>query len=97
MCTKKNCKAINGVHRYLDTQDSTLMSNLRWHVEHCWGKEALKLAQTLRTREDVRKKVFENILKDTPLTAHFEHKKGGTMMYMHHNHTRAETRTDLVK
>ncbi|KAI1782437.1 hypothetical protein LXA43DRAFT_905787 [Ganoderma leucocontextum] len=91
-CAKKNCKAKEGVRRYLDTQDSTSTSNMRRHVERCWGSDALKIAQALGNAEDAWDQIFEKVLREVPLTAHFERKKGGHVSYMHRNFTKPETR-----
>ncbi|KAI1784273.1 hypothetical protein LXA43DRAFT_901906, partial [Ganoderma leucocontextum] len=96
-CAKKNCKAKEGVRRYLDTKDSTSTSNLRRHVETCWGSDALKIATSLGNTNGAREEIFEKVLREAPLTAHFERKKGGRVTYMHRNHTKVETRTEIVK
>ena len=96
-CAKKDCKAKNGIRRYLDTKDSTSTSNLIRHVERCWGPKALKMAAEIGNAEDARDQVFEKILREVPLTVHFERKKGGRISYMHRNFTKIETRTEIVK
>lgn len=96
-CAKKDCKAKEGVRRYLDTKDSTSTSNLIRHVERCWGTKALKMAMEIGSAEDARDQVFEKILRDVPLTVHFERKKGGQVSYMHRNFTKIETRTKIVR
>ena len=95
-CTKKDCKAKNGMHWYLDTQDLTLTLNLKWHIEGCWGPNALKIAQGIRSIADAQEQIFDKILSQVPLTAHFERKKGGSVSYMHCNFNKVETRTEIV-
>lgn len=82
---------------YLDTQDLTSTLNLKWHIEGCWGPNALKIAQGIGSIADAQEQIFDKILSQVPLTAHFERKKGGSVSYMHCNFNKVETRTEIVQ
>lgn len=70
---------------------------MRRHVIKCWGDEALKAATAV---EDINKarEVVVNALNETgTISAAFERKGKGKVTYSNRQHTRAETRVELVR
>lgn len=99
VCTAKPCKTGKGVRRYLDTKDATSTSNLRRHAEGCWGTDTVKMVRELDSVGAAREYLLGagRLDREAPITFHFKREKGGKVSYMHRNHTKHETRTEIVK
>ena len=93
-CCATRCK--QRIHRYLDTKDHSSTSNMRRHAVRCWGQEAVDAARKEKNADEAREKIVKSILESGSITAHFERKKG-KVTFSHRQHTRAETRTEIVK
>ncbi|KAI0359343.1 hypothetical protein OH77DRAFT_1372462, partial [Trametes cingulata] len=93
-CLAKGCK--HRCRRFLDKGDASSTSNLRRHVRKCWGAESLKEADKAADVDEVREKIVGGLLRDGRITMSFK-RKGGAVTYSHRNHTKAETRTEIVK
>ncbi|TFY78228.1 hypothetical protein EWM64_g5785 [Hericium alpestre] len=70
------------VHRYLDTGDAQSTGNMHKH------------AVDVKT---AREKVVKGYLKSGKITASFERKNKGTVTYSHVQHTKMETRAEIVR
>ncbi|KIL60457.1 hypothetical protein M378DRAFT_83700, partial [Amanita muscaria Koide BX008] len=92
-CVAKGCR--KGVRRYLDTKDAKSTSNMRKHAKRCWGDDAVRLADEASGCDVARKSVVQPLLRDGTITASFERKKG-KVTYMHRQHTKTETRAEMV-
>ena len=77
---------------FLDTKDCRSTSNLRKHAKSCWGEEVVKAADDARNADEVCTKIVPNYLRDGSITAAFERKGKGNIMYSHRQHTRQETK-----
>ncbi|KAG2041220.1 hypothetical protein BDR03DRAFT_809438, partial [Suillus americanus] len=47
--------------------------------------------------DEVRKKIVGSVLRNSSITASFERKGQGKVTYSHHQHTRTETRAEIVR
>ena len=95
-CSARKCGA--RIRRFLDSKDRSSTGNLRRHARSCWGDEAVDTACTAANIEEAREKVVGALLRDGSITAAFERKKGDSKVtYSHRPHTRAETRTEIVR
>jgi uncharacterized DUF497 family protein len=83
------------IRRFVDRDTST--SNLIKHAKKCWGEDTVTAASTAKDAKEVRDKVVGSILKNGSLTASFEIKGKGKVRYSHRQHTKAETRGEIVK
>ncbi|KAF8869378.1 hypothetical protein BD779DRAFT_1614497 [Infundibulicybe gibba] len=83
-CGAKGCK--KGVCRYLDKSDAKSTSNMRKHAKSCWGLET--------DANEVRDTAAS--LKDGSITATFERIGKGKVTYSHQQHTKAETKAEIV-
>ncbi|KAG2097504.1 uncharacterized protein F5147DRAFT_747453 [Suillus discolor] len=86
-CQARGCK-VKG--------DARSTGNMRKHVRLCWGDEVLKAADSAKDADEVRLKIVGSILQNGSITASFECKGKGKIMYSHRQHTRAETRAEIV-
>jgi len=81
------------VQQFLDMKDSTSTSNLRKHVESCWGKDALEVGMAAGTAKDACESVVKEIKGSGSITAAFERKGKGKVTFSHHQHTKTETKS----
>ncbi|KAG2353806.1 hypothetical protein BDR07DRAFT_1454365 [Suillus spraguei] len=84
-CQAKGCKV--KVQCFLDKGD---------HVCLCWGDEVLKAADSAKEAREVCNKIVDSILRNRSITASFECKGKGKIMYLHCQHTHTETRAEIV-
>ena len=89
-CLAKGCK--HKVHRYLGGKDAQSTGNMRRHAKTCWGDEAVRTADDARDVLEARTKVVRGILCNGSITAAFERKDKGKVLYSHRQHTKTETR-----
>jgi hypothetical protein len=94
-CAGKTCKYL--CRRYLDKSDANSTGNLWKHVKVCWGEEALKAAEALANVEEARDKVVKSLNQSGSITAVFERVGKGQVTYSNRQHTRTETRTEIVR
>ncbi|KAG2747584.1 hypothetical protein P692DRAFT_201716450, partial [Suillus brevipes Sb2] len=71
--------------------------NMRKHVKACWGEEILQMADQARNAKEVHGKIVKNFLRNGSITTAFECKGKGKVTYSHHQHTRTETRAEIVR
>ncbi|KIM53945.1 hypothetical protein SCLCIDRAFT_137784 [Scleroderma citrinum Foug A] len=90
LCFGRGCKAT--VRWFLDTTDCRSTSNLRKHAKSCWGNDVVRAADDAKNADEVWTKIVPNYLQDGSITAAFERKGKGNIMYSHCQHTRQETK-----
>ncbi|KAG2345886.1 hypothetical protein BDR05DRAFT_843821, partial [Suillus weaverae] len=94
-CQANGCKV--KVRHFLDKADARSTGNMRKHVRLCWGGEVLKAADNTKDANEVCSKIVGSILRDGSITASFERKGKGKITYSHHQHTRVETRAEIMR
>ncbi|KAI0763407.1 hypothetical protein BC629DRAFT_1272715, partial [Irpex lacteus] len=96
-CAGLGCKA--SVQRYLDTPDATSTGNLRKHVRKCskWGEEALDIAEEAGLSADKTRECLESVVRSGSIEKAFERKGKGKVTYSSRQHTREETRAEIVR
>jgi hypothetical protein len=94
-CAGKTCKY--SCRRYLDKGDANSTGNLRKHVKGCWGEEALRSAEAIGNVDEARDKVVNSLNRSGSITASFERAGKGTITYSNRQHTKTETRTEIVR
>jgi hypothetical protein len=93
-CAKKSCTYC--CRRYLDKTDNNSTGNLCKHVKTCWGPEVLTAAENAGSVDEARNKVVKALNQSGSITAVFECTGKRKVMYSNQQHTRVETRTELV-
>jgi hypothetical protein len=94
-CQAKGCKA--KVRRFLDKGDAHSTGNMCKHVRSCWGADVLRAADEAKDANEVWSKIVGSVLRDRTITASFARKGKGKVTYSHRQHTRAETRYEVVE
>lgn len=94
-CLGKRCKF--QCRRFLDKGDANSTGNLRRHVKRCWGDEALKAAEATESIENARDLVVNPLRETGSISAAFERKGKGKVTYSNRQHTKTETRVELVR
>jgi hypothetical protein len=94
-CAERSCKF--HCRRFLDKGDANSTGNLRKHVKTCWGEEALKAAEEAKTVDIARENVVNALNQSGSISAAFERKGKGKVTYSNRQHTKTETRTELVR
>ncbi|TFK82778.1 hypothetical protein K466DRAFT_578026 [Polyporus arcularius HHB13444] len=84
------------IRRYLDSKDRSSTGNLRRHARSCWGEETVDKACEAVNIEEARAHVVGSLLRNGTITASFK-RKTGKVTYSHRPHTKAETRTEIVR
>ncbi|KAG1841471.1 hypothetical protein C8R48DRAFT_563096, partial [Suillus tomentosus] len=84
-CQARGCKV--KVRWFLDKGDARSTGNMRKHVCLCWEDEVLKAADSANDANEVRHKIIGSILRNGSITASFEWKGKGKIMYSHRQHT----------
>jgi hypothetical protein len=90
----RSCKKT--VQQFLDKKDSTFTSNMRKHVEACWGQGALKAGMATGTAKDAHESVVNKLRGSGSITAVFERKGKGKVTFSHHQHTKTETKSVVL-
>ncbi|GBE78938.1 hypothetical protein SCP_0201350 [Sparassis crispa] len=93
-CVNRGCKM--KIARWTDKGDKSSMGNLRKHIRKCWGEEALAAADMMKTADDARPAV-EKFARSGSITASFERKGKGKITYSVRQHTRTESRAEIVR
>ncbi|EJD50328.1 hypothetical protein AURDEDRAFT_40423, partial [Auricularia subglabra TFB-10046 SS5] len=94
-CFKRGCK--QGIKRYLDGNDSSSTGNMRKHARSCWGADVVEEADKAKNASEARRGVTEPIARTGSIDAAFERTGKGKVTYSHRQHTKAETRAEIVK
>lgn len=95
-CTAVHCKGKRFVRRFLDTSDRKSTSNLKRHATVCWGPEVVGDALEAKVGIKSARQTLSD-MKDGSITASFERKGKGKVSYSHRQHTKAETRAEIVR
>ncbi|KAJ8515393.1 hypothetical protein ONZ45_g7180 [Pleurotus djamor] len=95
VCAAKGCG--HKTHRYLDTTDAQSTGNMRKHAVTCWGKETVEKADEAGDVDVVRTNIVQGILRDGKITAAFERKGKGKVTFSHRQHTKIETKAEIVR
>ncbi|KAG1835928.1 hypothetical protein DFJ58DRAFT_670163, partial [Suillus subalutaceus] len=66
------------------------------HVKACWGDDVLQTADQAKDAEEVRTRLLVESY-ETSITASFERKGKGKVMYSHRQHTRTETKAEIIR
>jgi hypothetical protein len=66
-------------------------------VKSCWGEEALHAADSAVTADVAREKVVQSLNLSGSIAVSFARKGKGTVTYSNRQHTKMETRTELVR
>ncbi|KAG2756744.1 hypothetical protein P692DRAFT_20714955, partial [Suillus brevipes Sb2] len=93
-CCARGCKTM--IRRFLDKKDARSTGNMRKHVKSCWGDDVLQAADQAKDAQEVRTKIVGGILRNGSITASFERKGKGKVTYSHRQHTRTETKAEIV-
>jgi hypothetical protein len=94
-CTGNSCKYT--CRRYLDKGDANSTGNLRKHVKSCWGDKVLQAAEQMESVHDAREKVVNVVKQSGSITVAFERNGKGKVTFSTRQHTKVETRTELVR
>ncbi|KAL4264915.1 Zinc finger BED domain-containing [Pleurotus pulmonarius] len=78
-------------------QGGNSTGNMHKHANTCWGKEAVETADEAGDVDTVRTKVVQGILRDGKITTSFERKGKGKVTYSHQQHTKTETKAEIVQ
>lgn len=88
-CAGPRCKS--EIRRNTETKDATSTSNLRTHVQRCWGEEAFKAAEFAQSSTEARKEV-EAYMRTGDIKQSFLRAGKGKVTYSTRQHTSVETR-----
>ncbi|KAL6303945.1 hypothetical protein BKA93DRAFT_706033, partial [Sparassis latifolia] len=84
-CANRGCK----------DEDRTSTGNMHRHIRKCWSEEALAAADEMNMAADVHPSV-EKFRWSEDITTAFERKGKGKVTYSACQHTRTETRAEIV-
>jgi hypothetical protein len=97
-CLAKHCKQkTRSIQRYLDTGDAKSTGNLRKHAKKCWGDEVVASADKAKDVKEVRDTTVKGSLDSQSITAAFEQKGKGKVTYSHRQHTKTESKAEIVR
>ncbi|KAG2741154.1 hypothetical protein P692DRAFT_20753550, partial [Suillus brevipes Sb2] len=88
-CAAHGCN--HKVQRYLDKKDGKSTSNMRKHVESCWGDTALQAAVDCGNTKVAHNGPIKSLLETGSIKTSFDRKGKGKITYSHRQHTRAES------
>ncbi|KAF9227251.1 hypothetical protein BS17DRAFT_694894, partial [Gyrodon lividus] len=94
-CCTRGCKVT--ICRYLDTTDARSTGNMWKHARKCWGEDSLKATDAAKNATEVHEKIVGSILHTGSITQAFKMQGKGNATYSHRQHTRAETKAEIVK
>ncbi|KAG2084071.1 uncharacterized protein F5147DRAFT_748844 [Suillus discolor] len=94
-CLAKGCG--KRIRRYLDKKDAKSTSNMCKHACTCWGDETVKAADDAKSSDIAREAIVNRILKNGSITASFKRKGKGKITYSHRQHTKTETKAEIVR
>jgi len=88
---------LRGVRRYLDKGDAKSTSNMRKHTKKCWGPDIITSADKAANANKVCRTTVTGGLNPQLITTAFERKGKGKVTYSHRQHTKTETRAEIVQ
>lgn len=92
-CFKTSCNKT--IRRFLDTTDSNSTGNMHRHTKKCWGEDILKLAMNTTNADEARERLAKS--KNGSIAEAFKVKGKGKLTYSHRQHTKTETRAEIVR
>ena len=63
----------------------------------CWGEEAVKAADEASSATEAREKIVKPLNLSGSIDAAFERKGKGKVTYLNRQHTKTESRTEIVR
>ncbi|KAF8586767.1 hypothetical protein K439DRAFT_1340015 [Ramaria rubella] len=93
-CGAQGCCQV--VQCYIGTADAQSIGILRKHVKKCWGEDVLRAANGAKDHIEACEKVVSGYLKNGSFTVAFGRRGKGKVSYSHQQHTRAETKAEIV-
>ena len=85
------------MRRYLDKSDAKSTGNMRKHARKCWGDETVASVDSAKNTNEVRATTVKGILDLQSITAAFERKGKGKVTFSHRQHTKTESRAEIVR
>jgi hypothetical protein len=86
---------MRGVRRFLDTGDAKSTSNMCKHAKKCWSADVVAATDKANNANEVRLTTVKRLLDPQSITAVFEQKGKGKVIYLHRQHTKTESRAGL--
>lgn len=81
----------------MDKGDAKSTSNMRKHAKKCWGEDVVTSADKAKNANEVRATTVKGMLDPQSITAAFERKGKGKVQYSHRQHTKTESRAEIVR
>jgi hypothetical protein len=98
LCFAKSCnQKSREVRRFLDKSDAKSTGNLRKHAKNCWSAEIVAYADKAKNAAEVRATTIKGILNPQSITAAFERNGKGKVTFSHRQHTKTESRAEIVR
>ncbi|KIL54599.1 hypothetical protein M378DRAFT_92236, partial [Amanita muscaria Koide BX008] len=94
-CSGQGCKFM--ARRYLDKGDRASTGNLIRHAKACWGEDAWKAAVACQDADDARNSVTKPLALNGSIAAIFGRKRKGRVTYSHVQHTREQSKVEIVR
>ncbi|KAG1760281.1 hypothetical protein EDD22DRAFT_781373, partial [Suillus occidentalis] len=94
-CCTKGCN--QSIRRFLDKADAKSTSNMRKHAKKCWGTETVEIVDKAKNATVARESIIEPLCTTGSITAAFERKGKGKVTYSHRQHTKTESRAEIVR
>jgi ribosome maturation protein Sdo1 len=88
---------MRGVRRFLDTGDAKSTSNMRKHAKKCWSANVVAAADKANNANEVQLTTVKGLLDPQSITATFEWKGKGKVTFSHRQHTKTESRAEIVR
>jgi hypothetical protein len=70
---------------------------MRKHAKKCWGDDVVNSADKAKNANEVRAKTIKGALDPQSITAAFERKGKGKVKYSHRQHTKTESKAEIVR
>jgi hypothetical protein len=84
------------VHRFLDKGDVKSTSNMWKHAKKCWGSDVITSADKACNANEVHRTTVKGVLNPQSIMAAFKRKGKGKVTYSHCQHTKTESRAEIV-
>jgi hypothetical protein len=88
---------MRGVRRFLDTGDVKSMSNIRKHAKKCWSADVVAAADEANNANEVWLTTVKGLLDPQSIMVAFEQKGKGKVTFLHRQHTKTESRAEIVR
>ena len=94
-CAAKSCQ--HSVRRFLDTGDAKSTGNMQKHAKKCWSAEVIASADKAKNANEVRLTTVKGSLDPQTIMAAFERTGKGKVKFSHRQHTKTESRAEIVR